>query len=72
MQMATAICAIANGGYLVQPRIIKSMTNTDTGEKIFTNTTTVRQVISSQTAEKVRSMMESAVEYGTCKTGAAF
>ena len=68
MQMATAICAIANGGYLVQPRIIKSMTNTDTGEKIFTNTTTVRQVISSQTAEKVRSMMESAVEYGTCKT----
>lgn len=68
LQMATAICSIANGGYLMQPRIIKSMTNTDTGEKIYTNPTTVRQVISSQTAEKVRSMMESAVEEGTCKT----
>lgn len=68
MQMLTAICSIANGGYLLQPRIIKSMTNTDTGEKIFTNTSTVRQVISAQTAEKVRSMMESAVEEGTCKT----
>lgn len=68
MQMATAICSIANGGYLIQPRIIKSMTNTDTGEKINTTPNVVRQVISSQTAEKVRSMMESAVEDGTCKT----
>lgn len=68
LQMATAICSIANGGYLLEPRIIKSMTNTDTGEKIYTNTTTVRQVISSKTAEEVRSMMESAVEEGTCKT----
>ena len=47
IQMATAICSIANGGYLLQPRLIKSMTNTDTGEKTYTSPTIVRQVISS-------------------------
>ena len=68
LQMITSIASIANGGNLMQPRIIKSMTNTDTGEITYTTPTTVRQVLSSETAEKVRSMMESAVEHGTCKT----
>ena len=29
LQMCTAVSAIANDGYLVQPKIVKSMTNTD-------------------------------------------
>lgn len=68
LQMCTAIAAIANDGYLMQPRLVKSMVNTDTGEEITIKPNTVRQVVSSQTAEKVRSMMESAVTDGTCKT----
>lgn len=68
LQMATALCAIANNGYLVQPKIVKSMTNTDTGEVINQETKTVRQVISSSTASKLRDMMKSVVEDGTGKT----
>jgi len=65
LQMCTALCAIANDGYLLQPKIVKSMTNTDTGEVIETETKTIRQVISSQTAHQLCDMMESVVENGT-------
>ena len=63
LQMCTSVCAIANGGYLVQPKLVKSMTNTDTNEVTELPTTKVRQVISSQTSENVKSMMKSAFEY---------
>ena len=65
LQMCTALCAIANDGYLLQPKIVKSMTNTDTGEVIETEAKTIRQVISSQTAEEICDMMQSVVEEGT-------
>lgn len=65
LQMCTALCAIANNGYLVQPNLVKTMKNTDTGEIIETETNTIRQVISSQTAEQICEMMESVVEEGT-------
>ena len=68
LQMATAVCAISNGGYLMQPNIVKSMTNTDTGEVIEQQPKIVRQVISSQTSEQMRNMMESVVIHGTGKT----
>lgn len=67
LQMATALCSIANGGYLMQPQIVKSMTNTDTGEIITQEPKVIRQVISNQTAEKVRDMMHSVVTDGTGK-----
>ena len=68
LQMCTAIAAIANDGYLVQPKIIKSMTNTDTNEVIKIDTTIVRQAISTQTASQVKDMMKSVVTDGTGKT----
>ncbi len=70
LQMITAISAIANDGYLVKPKIVKSITNTDTGAVTEIETEEIRQVISSQTASKVKSMMQSVVEYGTGKRGA--
>jgi stage V sporulation protein D (sporulation-specific penicillin-binding protein) len=48
----------------MQPRLVKSMTNTDTGEVIETEIKTVRQVISSQTCDSLKSMMKDAVDYG--------
>lgn len=65
IQMITAISAIANDGYLTKPRIVKSITNTDTGAVTNIETETVRQVISKDTAKKVKSMMQSVVENGT-------
>ena len=72
LQMITAAAAIANDGVLVQPQIVASMTNTDTGEVTTFETTEVRQVISKETADTVASMMESVVTNGTghrVKTG---
>ena len=61
LQMCTALCAIANNGNLVQPKIVKSMTNTDTGEITNFETTVVRQVLSNQTAEQMKSMMQNII-----------
>ena len=65
LQMITAISCVANDGVLMQPRIVKSVTNTDTGAVTEIPVTQVRQVISSQTAAEVKSMMESVVTDGT-------
>ena len=70
LQMATAVCAIANDGVLLQPRIVKQVTNTETGAVTETPVTEVRQVISKQTADQVKSMMESVVTEGTGKHAA--
>ena len=65
LQMITAISAIANDGVLLQPRIVKEVTNTETGAVTENPVTEVRQVISKQTADQVKSMMESVVTEGT-------
>lgn len=65
LQMITAISCIANDGILMQPRIVKEITNTDTGTVTEVPVTQVRQVISKQTAEEVKSMMESVVTDGS-------
>lgn len=67
LQMITAAAAIANDGILVQPQIVASMTNTDTGEVTTFETQEVRQVVSKETADTVASMMESVVTTGTGK-----
>lgn len=70
LQMITAISCVANDGVLMQPRIVKSVTNTDTGAITEVPSTQVRQVISKQTAQEVKSMMESVVTTGTGKHAA--
>lgn len=65
LQMATAIACVANDGKLMKPRIVKQLTNADTGATSEIPVTQVRQVISKNTAEQVKSMMESVVTSGT-------
>lgn len=65
LQMITAVSAIANDGVLMQPRIVESITNPDTGVVTEIATEEVRQVISETTASQVVSMMESVVTDGT-------
>ena len=69
LQMITAVSAIANDGVLMQPRIVKSVTNTDTGAVTNIDTKEVRQVISAETSKKMLSMMESVVTDGGGKYG---
>lgn len=70
LQMATAIACVANDGVLMKPRIVKQVTNTDSGSVSEFPVTQVRQVISKETAQEVKSMMESVVTIGTGKHAA--
>lgn len=69
LQMVSSIAALVNDGVLMQPRIVKSITNTDTGETTSIATSAVRQVVSKDTSENIKSMMQSEVEVGTGKRG---
>ena len=69
LQMATAVCAIANDGVLMQPRIIKEVTNVNTETNTTVEPKAVRQVISAETAKTMLSMMESVVTDGGGKYG---
>lgn len=70
IQMITAISAVANDGVLMKPRIVKSYTNSDTKAVTEIPTSAVRQVISKETSNKVKSLMESVATEGTGKTAA--
>ena len=69
LQMISSVCAIANDGVLMQPRIVKSIENTDTNTITTIEPKPIRQVVSSETAEQVRSMMESVVVEGGGRYG---
>ena len=61
MQMATAVAAIANGGYLVTPYVVDSVTDKDGNIVTQTETTIRRQVISEEVSRQLLSMMENNV-----------
>ena len=62
MQMATAVAAIANGGYLVTPYVVDSVTDADGNEIQKTETQIRRQVISKEVSEQLLAMMEKSVD----------
>lgn len=61
MQMATAVAAIANGGYLVTPYVVDSISDKDGNIISQTETNTRRQVISEEVSRQLLSMMENNV-----------
>lgn len=65
IQLATAYCAIANGGKLVQPRIVKEITDSNNIVVKSYDTTVVRQVISESTSKAVLELLEQVVASGT-------
>src|SRR5881392_2504389 len=71
LQMTVAMAAIANGGKLVMPRIVKSITTED-GKTITTFSPTVlRQVISPETAAQVGNALRGVVsDRGTAAAAA--
>ncbi len=69
LQLISSISAIANDGILMKPRIVKQIVNTDTNAVTNIEPEQVRQVISTETANKMLNMMESVVTDGTGSTG---
>ena len=61
LQLATAYCAIVNGGRLMKPRLVKELT--DSGGNVVTRfePEVVRTVISKQTSDIMRNILEGVV-----------
>ena len=67
IQMITAIAAATNGGYLVEPHLVKQIVDGE-GNIVQTSGTKVkRQVISKETSQKLCEVLESVVSLGTGK-----
>lgn len=67
LQMVTALSAVANGGYLMQPYIVQKVLD-ENGDVISNTEPTVkRQMISESTSQRVCNMLENAVSSGSIK-----
>lgn len=64
MQLVKAAAAVANEGKLVTPHVVKEIENPDTGTIKTIQANEERQVISADTANKIKDMMKSVVETG--------
>jgi stage V sporulation protein D (sporulation-specific penicillin-binding protein) len=65
LQLLRAACAIANGGYLVAPSIVKEIKLSENEENDDMNMDEGERIISPETASIMRDMMLSVVEEGT-------
>lgn len=69
IEQLTAVAAIANGGKLMVPHVIKEVTNPNTGQTVVTKPEVVRQVISEQSARETGGYLEQVVADQTIGTG---
>lgn len=70
LQMITAISAVANDGYLMQPYIVEKIVSQDGKTVTETQPRVVRQVISADTSREASMILETVVSSGTGKPGA--
>lgn len=66
LQMVRATAAIANDGWLMEPRMVRSITYAD-GKKTVIQPKKIRQLFSAATAEVVSEMMVASVDNGEAK-----
>lgn len=64
MQLVKAVSAIANDGVMLTPHLVKKMVNNDTGNVTTIEKQEERQVVSKDTADKMKSIMKDVVEVG--------
>ena len=68
IQLATAYCAIANGGTLVTPRLVKELTDSEGNIVKRFETNEIRNVLSKETCETMLDILEGVVTEGTGRT----
>jgi penicillin-binding protein 2 len=69
LQLARAVAALANGGYLVQPQVAKALINQSTGQtEAIPHAQPVNLHISAAAMHAVHKGMEACVTTGTCHT----
>ena len=62
IQLITAASAVINGGHLMKPYVVESITDANGSVLSHTQPTEVRQVISEQTSERCRTILEGVVK----------
>ncbi len=67
IQLITAAASVVNGGHLMQPYVLQSITDADGNMVKNTEPTEVRQTISEQTSALCRKILEGVVDGGTGK-----
>ena len=67
IQLASAYCAIANGGYLLKPRIVKHIMDESENIIFSEEPVVVRKIADDSTIESVRKMLRGVVVKGTGK-----
>ena len=67
LQLVRAIAAVVNGGYLLEPYLVSSVVDQEGRTLLSQEPTVIRQVISEQTSEVMRGLIESVVTEGTAK-----
>jgi len=65
LQMAAAVSAVANGGELVEPRVVRAIVRN--GVRVQRERRVIRRAISEETAAELTSIMEAVVERGTAR-----
>jgi len=68
IQIASAVSGIANGGTIMQPKVVGYTMNHSGGSLIAIPTKSLDRVVSEKTAKKVRMIMRAVVEKGTGKS----
>ena len=65
LQLITAASAVINGGHLMQPYVVSRVTDPDGSVVQSGQPTEVRQVVSEQTSQRCRTILEGVVDGGT-------
>ena len=70
IQLITAASAVINGGHLMKPYVVSQVSDANGNVLQYTEPTEVRQVISEQTSQRCREILEKVVDGGTGKNAA--
>jgi len=65
IQMVSAYCAIANGGYLLKPTLVKQIVDENGNEIYRLKPRIIRQIINNRTSHTIKKILEDVVENGT-------
>ena len=67
LQLVRAIASVVNGGYLLEPYIVSEILDAEGNAVLKQEPTLVRQTISKETSDTMRTLIQSVVEEGTAK-----
>ena len=67
LQLVRAIAAVVNGGYLLEPHVVKEVLDSQGNVSLSQDRTVIRQVISEETSATMCELLESVVSQGTAK-----